>query len=197
MPSGSIIRWQSERGFGFIKPDDGGKALFCLVSGLTYGDGSVRDGDSVTFEIDFDERKGKDRAVKVQSTCGGGGGGGRSRSPPPRRGDRDRESRSPPPKDLSRWRAGPLEDDKSSADELAESRYQEWYAGLVDKRGYAGPVDKSKGSGDGGGGEDGGGGRGGEAAAAAVAAAGASSSSSSSVVISKQACDWSQFWARD
>jgi cold shock CspA family protein len=121
MPAGQMLRWNSEKGFGFIKPDDGGKDLFCHASGLADGDGSVRDGDNVTFKIEFDDRKGKDRAVKVKSTSGGAGssgdgrgrdrsppprggrsrsrgGGGRSRSPPPRRGGRDRDSRSPPPK---------------------------------------------------------------------------------------------------
>merc|ERR1719271_1374767 len=106
MPSGKMIRWHSEKGFGFIKPDDGGEDLFCHVSSLLDGDGSVGDGDSVNFKIDYDDRKGKDHAVEVSVSGGGGGrrgGGGRSRSrgrddsrrPPPRRRD---DSRGPPPR---------------------------------------------------------------------------------------------------
>mmetsp|Transcript_1896 Transcript_1896/g.5566 ORF Transcript_1896/g.5566 Transcript_1896/m.5566 type:complete len:153 (+) Transcript_1896:88-546(+) len=89
MPSGVMVRWNAEKGFGFIKPDNGGDDLFCHVTGLRDGDGSVRDGDAVTFREEYDDRKGKDRAVDVQ-VSGGGGGGGRSRSrsrgrSPPRR----------------------------------------------------------------------------------------------------------------
>jgi len=104
--TGELLRWQSEKGFGFIKPDDGGEDLFCHVSALVDGDGSVLDGDRVEFTIEYNERNGKHRAVDVALLGGGGkrgGGGGRrrrddSRDPPPRRGrDRD-DSRSPPPR---------------------------------------------------------------------------------------------------
>merc|ERR1719498_1044468 len=74
MPSGVMIRWNADKGFGFIKPDDGGEDLFAHASGLLDGDGSVGDGDKVTFRIEYDERKGKDRAVDVASEGGGGGG---------------------------------------------------------------------------------------------------------------------------
>mmetsp|Transcript_29063 Transcript_29063/g.52677 ORF Transcript_29063/g.52677 Transcript_29063/m.52677 type:complete len:118 (+) Transcript_29063:41-394(+) len=92
MPSGRMIRW-NDKGFGFIKPDDGGEDLFCHVSALLDGDGSVRDGDDVTFRIEFDDRKGKDRAVDVEVSGGGGGGRGRSRSRSGGRGGRDRGGR--------------------------------------------------------------------------------------------------------
>jgi len=64
------------------------------VTGLLDGDGSVQDGDDVSFVKDFDDRKGKWRAIDVANKGGGGGGGGGggrkkgrddSRSPPPRR----------------------------------------------------------------------------------------------------------------
>eukprot|EP00747_Dinoflagellata_sp_TGD_P164341 gnl/TRDRNA2_/TRDRNA2_184147_c0_seq1.p2 gnl/TRDRNA2_/TRDRNA2_184147_c0~~gnl/TRDRNA2_/TRDRNA2_184147_c0_seq1.p2 ORF type:complete len:145 (+),score=18.48 gnl/TRDRNA2_/TRDRNA2_184147_c0_seq1:66-437(+) len=81
MPSGTVKRWHSEKGFGFIEPSDGGNDYFCHVSGLVDGDGSIQEGDSVTFKVEYDERKGKDRAVQVRASGGGGGGGrGRSRS---------------------------------------------------------------------------------------------------------------------
>ena len=34
MPTGKMLRWQGERGFGFIQPDDGGPDLFCHVRGF-------------------------------------------------------------------------------------------------------------------------------------------------------------------
>eukprot|EP00932_Pfiesteria_piscicida_P012693 SRR837773.24100.p2 GENE.SRR837773.24100~~SRR837773.24100.p2 ORF type:complete len:144 (-),score=43.53 SRR837773.24100:65-496(-) len=74
-------RWNDEKGFGFIRPDDGGEDVFCHVSALRNGDGSVREGDTVRFSVRYDDRKGKDRAEDVEPASGGGGGGrGRSRS---------------------------------------------------------------------------------------------------------------------
>eukprot|EP00440_Ansanella_granifera_P004880 gb/GFBE01005293.1/.p1 GENE.gb/GFBE01005293.1/~~gb/GFBE01005293.1/.p1 ORF type:complete len:156 (+),score=37.66 gb/GFBE01005293.1/:1-468(+) len=95
MPSGIMKRWNSEKGFGFIRPDDGGDDYFCHVTGLLDGDGSVQDGDAVKFRVEYDDRKGKDRAVDVEVAGGGGGGGGgrsgrdRSRSRGGGRGGRD------------------------------------------------------------------------------------------------------------
>mmetsp|Transcript_56226 Transcript_56226/g.91000 ORF Transcript_56226/g.91000 Transcript_56226/m.91000 type:complete len:180 (-) Transcript_56226:148-687(-) len=95
MPTGRVIRWNSDKGFGFIKPDEDGDDLFAHVSSLMDGEGSVRDGDEVRFKIEYDDRKGKDRATNVE-VVGGGGGGGRSRSPPRRGGGGRDRSRSPP-----------------------------------------------------------------------------------------------------
>eukprot|EP00420_Gonyaulax_spinifera_P035775 CAMPEP_0197871622 /NCGR_PEP_ID=MMETSP1439-20131203/1978_1 /TAXON_ID=66791 /ORGANISM="Gonyaulax spinifera, Strain CCMP409" /LENGTH=40 /DNA_ID= /DNA_START= /DNA_END= /DNA_ORIENTATION= len=39
MPSGTLKRWNDEKGFGFIQPQDGGDDLFCHVSGLLDGEG--------------------------------------------------------------------------------------------------------------------------------------------------------------
>lgn len=95
--TGELLRWNADKGFGFIKPDKGDEDLFCHVSALLDGDGSVRDGDRVRFVVEYDDRKGKLRALQVEVDGGGGGkrggGGGRgrdSRSPPPRRGDSGR-----------------------------------------------------------------------------------------------------------
>mmetsp|Transcript_125029 Transcript_125029/g.266863 ORF Transcript_125029/g.266863 Transcript_125029/m.266863 type:complete len:146 (-) Transcript_125029:84-521(-) len=111
MPSGKMLRWNSDKGFGFIQPNDDGPDLFCHVSALLDGEGSVQEGDTVNFTEEFDDRKGKTRAVKVSVSGGGGGRGGggrgrdRSRSPPRRGGGggggydrRDRDDRSPPPR---------------------------------------------------------------------------------------------------
>ncbi|CAE7764016.1 TEX13A [Symbiodinium sp. CCMP2592] len=107
MPRGVILRWHEDKGFGFIRPNEGGENVFCHVTALLDGDGSVRDGDEVIYDVEWDDRKGKDRAREVEAvggsrrkrrsrsrsrSRGGGGGGSRSRSrsrrrsPPPRRG---------------------------------------------------------------------------------------------------------------
>merc|ERR1712194_662262 len=102
--TGVMLRWNGDKGFGFIKPDQGDEDLFCHVSSLLGGEGRVQDGDRVKFVKDYDDRKGKDRAIEVAvegggGRRGGGGGGGRgrddSRSPPHRRRERS-DSRSPP-----------------------------------------------------------------------------------------------------
>eukprot|EP00930_Biecheleria_cincta_P031832 TRINITY_DN2207_c0_g1_i1.p1 TRINITY_DN2207_c0_g1~~TRINITY_DN2207_c0_g1_i1.p1 ORF type:complete len:227 (-),score=29.40 TRINITY_DN2207_c0_g1_i1:44-724(-) len=95
MPTGTVVRWHSDKGFGFIKPHDGGSDVFCHSSGLLDGDGSVLDGDEVRFQIKFDDRANKDRAVEVEVTGGGGRArrkSSRSRSPPRRGGGGDRRS---------------------------------------------------------------------------------------------------------
>jgi CspA family cold shock protein len=93
---GKLLRWHSDKGFGFIQPDDGGDDVFVHASGLEGGEGSVRDGDPVEFVVEYDDRRNKDRAINVKLVGGGGGGGGGrggrkdSRSPPPRRDSRRR-----------------------------------------------------------------------------------------------------------
>ena len=60
---GTACRW-NERGFGFIKPADGGDDLFCHVSQI--GDGNMlEEGAEVEYESVFDDRKGKYHAEKV------------------------------------------------------------------------------------------------------------------------------------
>ena len=54
--SGVACRW-NERGFGFIKPDDGGDDLFCHVSQITDGN-ALSEGSTVHFVKVFDERRG-------------------------------------------------------------------------------------------------------------------------------------------
>ena len=50
------LRW-NEKGFGFIKPDDGGDDLFCHVSQITDGN-ALSEGATVHFVKVFDERRG-------------------------------------------------------------------------------------------------------------------------------------------
>ena len=76
--SGVAQRW-NDRGFGFIRPDDGGEDLFCHFSSIMDGS-ALQEGAKVYFTKGFDDRKGKERAENVTGGCeeatrGGGGGG--------------------------------------------------------------------------------------------------------------------------
>eukprot|EP00931_Biecheleriopsis_adriatica_P018556 TRINITY_DN1296_c0_g1_i2.p1 TRINITY_DN1296_c0_g1~~TRINITY_DN1296_c0_g1_i2.p1 ORF type:complete len:222 (-),score=35.45 TRINITY_DN1296_c0_g1_i2:246-839(-) len=73
--TGVCKNWNEEKGFGFIGPDDGDEDLFCHKSVLQ-GCKGLGKGDKVRFDAEYDDRKGKMRAVNVSTEGGGGGGGG-------------------------------------------------------------------------------------------------------------------------
>eukprot|EP00325_Prymnesiales_sp_UTEX-LB-985_P000665 CAMPEP_0174699182 /NCGR_PEP_ID=MMETSP1094-20130205/4544_1 /TAXON_ID=156173 /ORGANISM="Chrysochromulina brevifilum, Strain UTEX LB 985" /LENGTH=133 /DNA_ID=CAMNT_0015896463 /DNA_START=108 /DNA_END=505 /DNA_ORIENTATION=- len=77
--TGVALKW-NEKGFGFIKPDDGGEDIFCHFSSIEDGK-ALQEGSTVKFDKVFDERKGKDRAENVtggvpEDAVRGGYGGG-------------------------------------------------------------------------------------------------------------------------
>ena len=61
METGTVKFFNEEKGFGFIKPDNGGKDLFVHATGIIKG--PITEGDAVEFEIG-EGRKGP-CAVKV------------------------------------------------------------------------------------------------------------------------------------
>jgi CspA family cold shock protein len=64
MPVGKIKMFNDEKGFGFIRPDDGSTDVFFHVSSLREGD-DITVGKAVTFETGVDPKSGKTRAVSV------------------------------------------------------------------------------------------------------------------------------------
>ena len=64
MATGTAMRWNAKKGFGFITPDDGGDDLFCHFSAIEDG-AMLTEGAKVTFEKVYDEVKGKERAEQV------------------------------------------------------------------------------------------------------------------------------------
>lgn len=60
--SGVLSRWNDDRGFGFIKPDDGGEKLFVHVSAFGPLERRPLAGDRVRFTAETDER-GRTQAV--------------------------------------------------------------------------------------------------------------------------------------
>jgi len=64
MPHGKIKMYNEDKGFGFIRPDDGSNDVFFHVSSLREGD-EVTVGKAVTFETGVDPKSGKTKAVSL------------------------------------------------------------------------------------------------------------------------------------
>eukprot|EP00421_Protoceratium_reticulatum_P020071 CAMPEP_0168381118 /NCGR_PEP_ID=MMETSP0228-20121227/12712_1 /TAXON_ID=133427 /ORGANISM="Protoceratium reticulatum, Strain CCCM 535 (=CCMP 1889)" /LENGTH=76 /DNA_ID=CAMNT_0008394207 /DNA_START=51 /DNA_END=277 /DNA_ORIENTATION=+ len=73
--SGVMKRWNDEKGYGFIRPDDGGEDVFLHRSALPQGE-EINDGDALRFDVSYDEQKGKTKASNASIVGGGNGGGG-------------------------------------------------------------------------------------------------------------------------
>lgn len=65
MSIGMVTTFIDERGFGFIRPADGGADVFVHVTELLNRP-SLESGEKVEFEIVTDPRRGKPRAKRVR-----------------------------------------------------------------------------------------------------------------------------------
>ena len=63
-----VVKWyNSQKGYGFIQPDNGGKDVFVHVSALERaGLRDLVEGQKVSFEIQMDRRTGKVSAGNLQ-----------------------------------------------------------------------------------------------------------------------------------
>ena len=67
MPTGTVKWFNSEKGYGFIQPDDGGKDVFVHASAVEQaGMRSLTEGQKVSFEVVPDRRTGKASAGNLQ-----------------------------------------------------------------------------------------------------------------------------------
>jgi len=76
MASSGAVKWfNSQKGFGFITPDEGGEDLFVHQTAIN-SDGfrTLGDGEKVVYDVTSENSKLK--AVNVSAPVGGGGGGG-------------------------------------------------------------------------------------------------------------------------
>jgi len=57
MATGTVKWFSSEKGFGFIQPDNGGQDVFVHISAVERaGLSTLRDGAKVSYEIETDRR---------------------------------------------------------------------------------------------------------------------------------------------
>lgn len=68
MPTvGTVKFFNSEKGYGFIKPDNGGQDVFVHVSAvMTSGLGTLNEGQRVSFEVEADKRGKGPKAVNLK-----------------------------------------------------------------------------------------------------------------------------------
>jgi cold shock CspA family protein len=65
MVKGVLKTWKEDRGFGFIKPDDGGKDIFIHISALQGVSRRPITGDVIYYQVAKDNR-GKYKAINAQ-----------------------------------------------------------------------------------------------------------------------------------
>lgn len=67
MATGTVKWFNPDKGFGFIKPKDGGADVFVHISAIERaGLSGLNEGDEVSYEIHVDEVRGKSSAEKLQ-----------------------------------------------------------------------------------------------------------------------------------
>lgn len=67
MPSGTVKWFNSDKGYGFIQPDEGGSDVFVHISAVERaGLRGLNDGQKVNFEIVADKRSGRSSADNLE-----------------------------------------------------------------------------------------------------------------------------------
>jgi CspA family cold shock protein len=65
--TGTVKWFNGQKGYGFIEPEDGGKDVFVHISAVERsGMQSLRDGQKVSFDLETDQRSGKQAAVNLR-----------------------------------------------------------------------------------------------------------------------------------
>jgi len=67
MQIGTVKWFNSQKGFGFIQPDEGGGDVFVHISAVERaGLATLHEGQKLSFEIERDKRSGKNAAAQLQ-----------------------------------------------------------------------------------------------------------------------------------
>ncbi|MGB8277444.1 MAG: cold-shock protein [Methylovirgula sp.] len=68
MATGTVKWFNSQKGYGFIQPDDGSKDVFVHVSAVERaGLGDLREGQKIRYEVTQDRRTGKSSADQLKA----------------------------------------------------------------------------------------------------------------------------------
>ena len=67
MATGTVKWFNSQKGFGFIQPNDGGTDVFVHISAVERaGLSSLAEGQQVSYEVKVDPRRGKSSAENLR-----------------------------------------------------------------------------------------------------------------------------------
>lgn len=70
MTTGTVKFFNSQKGFGFISPDDGGQDAFVHISAVERsGLSGLSDGEKVTYDLVADRRSGKMTAENIATAA--------------------------------------------------------------------------------------------------------------------------------
>jgi cold shock protein len=68
MTKGTVKWFNSQKGFGFIQPDDGGADVFVHISAVERaGMNGLNEGQNISYELIADRRTGKSAAQNLQA----------------------------------------------------------------------------------------------------------------------------------
>ncbi|MEX2629142.1 MAG: cold-shock protein [Tistlia sp.] len=68
MSTGTVKWFNSQKGFGFIQPDDGSKDVFVHISAVERaGMSGLNEGQKISYDIVADSRSGKSSAENLRS----------------------------------------------------------------------------------------------------------------------------------
>ena len=68
MAIGTVKWFNSQKGYGFIQPEDGSKDVFVHISAVERaGMSSLVEGQKVSFDVEADRRSGKSAATNLQA----------------------------------------------------------------------------------------------------------------------------------
>ena len=67
MPTGTVKWFNTTKGYGFIKPDDGGADVFVHITALQQaGLSELADGTKITYDMEEDSRRGRSFAANLK-----------------------------------------------------------------------------------------------------------------------------------